>query len=166
LFVPLQYAEVRQITELQVKQLQKQLLAQNIQIYISKYGMDWIAQMGYSPQFGARPVKRVIQKYVISEISNKILLNEIDHSKIIYVDYQDGKLKFESLTPDDFEKRKQEATPEKKIEIPNKEDDMVEEEVKEEVKKEETPLPDTSQTQEPEKKKGFWSWLKSLFGAK
>jgi len=166
LFVPLQYAEVRQITELQVKQLQKQLLAQNIQIYISKYGMDWIAQMGYSPQFGARPVKRVIQKYVISEISNKILLNEIDHSKIIYVDYQDGKLKFESLTPDDFEKRKQEATPEKKIEIPNKEDDMIEEEVKEEVKKEETPLPDTSQTQEPEKKKGFWSWLKSLFGAK
>ena len=88
-FTPLTRENVRQIVELQFKGLQNMLAENGITIDATDEAMDWLAQLGYDPQFGARPLKRVIQKKVLNELSKQILAGKIQRDSHILVKIDD-----------------------------------------------------------------------------
>ena len=85
LFLPLNKAEIKQILELLLKKTQKMLAKQGIVLKVSDAAKDLLADMGYDPQFGARPMKRVLQKDVINELSKLLLSGEVTLGDTIYV---------------------------------------------------------------------------------
>ncbi|HSQ49419.1 MAG TPA: AAA family ATPase, partial [Candidatus Deferrimicrobiaceae bacterium] len=96
MFQPLTEAEVRKIVENQLKSVQKMLDKNSLKVEFSKKAIDYIARVGFDPQFGARPVKRVIQKSVLNELSKIILAEKIDKAAIILVDEKNGALVFKN----------------------------------------------------------------------
>lgn len=94
LFLPLTKKEVAQIVSLQLKQLQSKLLESDIQLVVTPDAFDYILELGYDPFFGARPVKRVIQKQVLNELSKAILAQKVDKSQSVVMDMFDGKIVF------------------------------------------------------------------------
>lgn len=94
LFLPLTKKEVAQIVSLQLKQLQSKLLESDIQLVVTPDAFDYILELGYDPFFGARPVKRVIQKQVLNELSKAILAQKVDKSQNVVMDMFDGKIVF------------------------------------------------------------------------
>ena len=96
MFQPLTREEVRRIVELQLKNIQKTLEKSSIKLTVTKKAVDHIATIGYDPQFGARPIKRVIQKNLLNELSKMILEEKVDKNSIIVVDEKDGKLVFKN----------------------------------------------------------------------
>ncbi|MBL0064060.1 MAG: ATP-dependent chaperone ClpB [Bacteroidetes bacterium] len=86
MFQPLTRDEVRDILELQFSLLQKMLLQNNITITATELAIDWLAQLGYDPQFGARPLKRVMQKKVLNELSKQILAGNVQKDDHIELD--------------------------------------------------------------------------------
>ena len=94
MFQPLTQEEVREIVGLQIKRVQKMLDANNIKLTATKNAVDYIAKIGFDPQFGARPIKRVLQKYLENELSKMILEEKISKNSVIIVDEKDGKLVF------------------------------------------------------------------------
>ena len=86
MFQPLTRDEVRNIVELQFSILQKMLLQNNITITATEPAIDWLAQLGYDPQFGARPLKRVMQKKVLNELSKQILAGNVQKDDHIELD--------------------------------------------------------------------------------
>lgn len=94
LFLPLTKENVREIVGIQLGMLKKKLLAQNIRLVINEEAYDWIAQEGYDPFFGARPVKRIIQRNVMNELSKAILADKLDMTKTVVMDVFDGKIVF------------------------------------------------------------------------
>ncbi len=90
MFTPLNRAEVRQIVVLQLNNLTKILHDQNINFEATKEAIDSLALKGYNPQFGARPIKRVIQREVLNELSKEILAGKVSaESKIILDSFED-----------------------------------------------------------------------------
>lgn len=90
MFQPLLRSEVRGIINIQLQQL-KELVAKNGMILeFSDYALDYLAEQGYDPQFGARPLKRLIQKEIVNLLSKKILAGDVDKSKPVLVDVFDG----------------------------------------------------------------------------
>jgi ATP-dependent Clp protease ATP-binding subunit ClpB len=94
MFTPLNESEIRQIVGMQLSNTQQMLLKNSITLTFTDAALDYLAEKGYDPQFGARPVKRVIQDLVLNELSKKILGNEIDHSRPIFIDKDDNGLTF------------------------------------------------------------------------
>ncbi len=94
MFEPLSREHVTDVVRIQFELIRKQLSAQNVSLSISEEAIDWLAQLGYEPQFGARPVKRVIQKQVLNELSKQLLSGTIDKSKEIVLDVFDSKFVF------------------------------------------------------------------------
>ncbi len=94
MFTPLQKAEIVDIVRLQVRSLQKMLANNSIGIELTDKAVEWIAEEGYDPQFGARPVKRIIQRYLLNDLSKQILAEQVTKDHRIVVDVQDGKLVF------------------------------------------------------------------------
>ncbi|NVK66697.1 MAG: ATP-dependent chaperone ClpB [Flavobacteriales bacterium] len=94
LFLPLTKQNVREIVELQLKALQKRLMQQGIKLVVKEEAIDWIAEAGYDPFFGARPVKRVIQKQVMNELSKALLGDRIDASQNVVMDELEGRIVF------------------------------------------------------------------------
>ena len=94
MFTPLSREEIRQIVMLQFGQLEKMLAANDISLEIADAAADLVAEMGYDPQYGARPIKRVMQRNVLNELSKMILAGKVDRSKAIQVLAEDGKLVF------------------------------------------------------------------------
>jgi len=94
MFTPLNRSEVRDIVELQFKQVQHTLADMGIQIEASVEALDWLAELGYDPQFGARPLKRVIQKRILNELSKEILAGKVDKDSKIKLDMFDNKFVF------------------------------------------------------------------------
>jgi ATP-dependent Clp protease ATP-binding subunit ClpB len=94
MFQPLTREEVRKIVELQLKLVQKMLDNSNIKLTATKKAVDFIAKIGFDPQFGARPIKRVIQKKIENEISKLILEEKVKKNSVIVVDKKNGKLVF------------------------------------------------------------------------
>jgi ATP-dependent Clp protease ATP-binding subunit ClpB len=86
MFLPLTKAEIRQILQLQLKKVQKMLNRQGITIKLSEKALDLLADLGYEPQFGARPMKRVLQKEVVNVLSRLVLSGEFGAGDNIYVD--------------------------------------------------------------------------------
>jgi ATP-dependent Clp protease ATP-binding subunit ClpB len=85
LFKPLTRAEIRRIVELQLRSLRAKLSNENISIAINDDVLDWIAQLGYDPQYGARPLKRALQRYVTDILAMKILGGEFSSGDTIVV---------------------------------------------------------------------------------
>lgn len=73
MFNPLTRNEIRNIVEIQINGLRKMLAAQGLKLEITEDAIDWLAQLGFDPQFGARPLKRVVQKKILNELSKQIL---------------------------------------------------------------------------------------------
>ena len=90
LFHPLMKKEIKGIIRIQLQQLQKQLLAQGIDLQFTDYALDYLVQRGFDPQYGARPLKRLIQKDIINMLSRKIIGGEIDKAKPVLIDVFDG----------------------------------------------------------------------------
>ncbi len=94
MFQSLTQEEVRRIVELQLKNIQKMLEKSSVKLTVTKKAVDFIAHIGFDPQFGARPIKRVIQKNLLNELSKMILEEKVDKNSAIVVDEKNGKLVF------------------------------------------------------------------------
>lgn len=97
MFTPLNEQEIRQIVELQLHQITKQLENANIHLHVSDKALNWIAKAGFDPQYGARPVKRILQRHLLNELSRKLISHSIETSKPIEVDEKDGELIFDGI---------------------------------------------------------------------
>ena len=94
MFTPLNRAEIEEIVGLQVKSVSKMLASNGITLHITPAALSLLADEGYDPEFGARPVKRVIHRLVLNRLSKDILAQTVDKSKPIIIDAVDGELKF------------------------------------------------------------------------
>ena len=94
LFLPLTKKEVAQIVEMQLTELKNKLLESDIRLVVTPDAFEHILSMGYDPFFGARPVKRVIQKQVLNELSKAILAQKVDKAQNVVMDMFDGKIVF------------------------------------------------------------------------
>ena len=86
MFLPLTETEIKQIVVLQIKSVQKMLSGNGVELELTDAAIDFLANAGYDPEFGARPVKRAIQHYLLNDLSKKLLAQEVDRSKPITVD--------------------------------------------------------------------------------
>ncbi len=98
MFTPLTNANIREIVGLQLKSVIKMLANQQITMDATPEAIDYLAQKGFDPQYGARPVKRVIQKEVLNQLSKEILAGKITTDSIILLDSFDGELVFRNQT--------------------------------------------------------------------
>jgi ATP-dependent Clp protease ATP-binding subunit ClpB len=94
IFTPLNKRYVRQIVQLQLDQLKKMLLEKGIKMHMTEEAKAHLVEAGYDPHFGARPVKRVIQKQVLNELSKALLGGTLDTSLTVVMDIFDGKIVF------------------------------------------------------------------------
>ncbi|SFC22751.1 ATP-dependent Clp protease ATP-binding subunit ClpB [Parapedobacter composti] len=94
MFAPLSREELGKIVQLQFARVQQQLAEMDIQLSASEEALDWLAQLGYDPQYGARPLKRVIQKHILNELSKEILAGKVDKNSRITLDMFDNKFVF------------------------------------------------------------------------
>ena len=90
MFHPLLRKEIKGIIRIQLQNLQNQLWQQGIDLQFTDYALDYLSQRGFDPQYGARPLKRVIQKDIINLLSRKIIGGEIDKTKPVLIDVFDG----------------------------------------------------------------------------
>ena len=96
MFQPLTQEEVRKIVELQLRKVEQMLEKNNIKLSATKKAIDHIANVGFDPQFGARPIKRVIQKDILNELSKMLLSEKISKDTTIIVDEKSGQLIFKN----------------------------------------------------------------------
>src|SRR5690606_22328746 len=94
MFQPLMKKEIKGIIQIQLRELQKLVQPSGIQLEFSDYLLDFLAENGFDPQFGARPLKRLIQKEIVNKLSKKILAGDIDKSQAVLVDVFDGTVVF------------------------------------------------------------------------
>jgi ATP-dependent Clp protease ATP-binding subunit ClpB len=85
LFKPLTREDIRQIVVLQLKRAEGMLAKKNLKLEVSKEAMDFLGKVGYDPSFGARPLKRVIQKRIVDPLAQKILAGEFGEGDTIAV---------------------------------------------------------------------------------
>ena len=94
MFLPLTKQEIAEVVRLQMRSVHRMLTEQGFKIDVSDEAIDLLADLGYDPEFGARPVKRAIQRYVLNDLSKKILADEVSRDKPILIDALGGKLVF------------------------------------------------------------------------
>ena len=94
MFLPLTKEQVAEVVRLQMRSVGRMLAEQGFKIDVSDDAISLLADLGYDPEFGARPVKRAIQRYVLNDLSKKILAEEVNRDKPILIDALDGKLVF------------------------------------------------------------------------
>ncbi len=94
MFRPLMKKQIMGIVKIQLEGLKQLIAKNNINISFSDYLLEFLAEQGYDPQFGARPLKRLVQKQIINALSKKILAGDIDKSKTVLVDVFDGVVVF------------------------------------------------------------------------
>lgn len=94
MFRPLEKDQIKQIVNLQITGIQKLLASQEVKLEVSENAVRLIANEGYDPEFGARPVKRALQRMLLNDLSKKLIAGEVDRSKPIFVDAENGKLLF------------------------------------------------------------------------
>jgi len=94
MFTPLNEKEIHQIVGMQLVNTQRMLEKNGIRLNFTDTALDFLAEKGYDPQFGARPVKRVIQDLVLNELSKKILGSAIDNTRPVTIDKNEQGLVF------------------------------------------------------------------------
>ena len=105
MFTPLNREDVHKIVELQFNSIAKTLLENDIQISATPEAIDWLAQLGFDPQFGARPVKRVMQKRVLNELSKQILAGQVAKDAHIVLDVFNQEFVFRNPIETDKKKK-------------------------------------------------------------
>ena len=96
MFTPLNELQIRNIVELQIDGVHKMLMQSGIDLRITDDAIDYIAHEGFDPQFGARPVKRALQRLVLNELSKSIIAGKVDHTRPVIVTLRNGELQFEN----------------------------------------------------------------------
>ena len=94
MFQPLMLKDIREIIRIQLNNLKEQLAKSGVLLEFTDYALDYLAENGFDPQFGARPLKRLIQKQIVNQLSKKLLSGSIDKSKPVLVDVFDGMVVF------------------------------------------------------------------------
>ncbi|MFN5422809.1 MAG: AAA family ATPase, partial [bacterium] len=94
MFQPLNKKDIRKIIEIQLKGLKQLVGKSDIELSFTGYTIDYLAENGFDPQFGARPLKRLIQKEIVNQLSKRILAGDIDKTKPVVVDVFDGVVVF------------------------------------------------------------------------
>ena len=100
MFRPLMMNEIKGIVKIQLNGLKKLVADSGIQLQFSDYALEFLAQQGFDPQFGARPLKRLIQKEIVNQLSKRILAGDIDKSKPVLVDVFDNLVVFRNEMPE------------------------------------------------------------------
>ena len=93
-FTPLTKSDIERIVRLQLDATAHVLASTGVELHYTDAAVSWIAEAGYDPEFGARPVRRVIQHSVLNELSKSILSGSVDRTSVITLDAEDGKLLF------------------------------------------------------------------------
>lgn len=96
MFTPLNQAEIEEIVGLQVKGIQHMLSANGVTLKVTPAAIHYLAEEGYDPEFGARPVKRVIHRMVLNRLSKDILAQTVDKDKPIIIDFDNDRLIFKN----------------------------------------------------------------------
>ncbi|MBR6640191.1 MAG: AAA family ATPase, partial [Muribaculaceae bacterium] len=94
MFTPLNEHEIEQIVTLQINGIKRMLLSNGVTLEVTDKALHYLAEEGYDPEFGARPVKRVIHRMILNQLSKDILAQKIDRSKPIIIDYNQDSLTF------------------------------------------------------------------------
>jgi ATP-dependent Clp protease ATP-binding subunit ClpB len=94
MFQPLMLTDIREIIRIQLNDLKEQLAKSGVLLEFTEYALDYLAENGFDPQFGARPLKRLIQKQIVNQLSKKLLSGTIDKTKPVLVDVFDGTVVF------------------------------------------------------------------------
>ena len=100
MFTPLLKKEIRGIVSIQLQSLKNLVAQSGIQLQFSDYALDFLAEQGFDPQLGARPLKRLIQKEIVNQLSKRILAGDIDKTIPVLVDVFDGLVVFRNEVPD------------------------------------------------------------------
>ncbi|MBI2430220.1 MAG: AAA family ATPase, partial [Ignavibacteriales bacterium] len=99
LFKPLTWNDIKQVIDIQLKRVAETLAKKEMQLVVTDEAKEWISRLGYDPSYGARPLKRVIQKHVMNVLSEKILAGEIGEGDIVELAMEgEGQLVFRKLT--------------------------------------------------------------------
>ena len=96
MFTPLNEQQIRDIVGLQIEGVHKMLMQSGVDLRITDDAIDYIAREGYDPQFGARPVKRALQRLVLNELSKAIIAGKVNHQQPVIVELRDGELQFKN----------------------------------------------------------------------
>ena len=96
IFSPLNEAQIRDVVSLQITAIHQMLEKQGIDLRVTNDAIDYIAKEGYDPQFGARPVKRALQRLVLNELSKQIISGKVDSKRPVIVELRDGELHFKN----------------------------------------------------------------------
>ena len=96
MFQPLNQQQIRDIVGLQISSVHKMLMNNGIDLRVTDDAIDYIAREGYDPQFGARPVKRALQRLVLNELSKSIIAGKVDGKRPVIVELRDGELHFKN----------------------------------------------------------------------
>lgn len=99
-FHPLNKEQIRQIVTLELNKVQKRLAEHNITLEVTEAARDYLAEKGYDPDYGARPLRRLVQSEVEDALSDALLLGTIRDNSRVRIDYQEGKLTFTTLETD------------------------------------------------------------------
>jgi ATP-dependent Clp protease ATP-binding subunit ClpB len=94
MFQPLLKKEIMGIVKIQLENLKKLVAQSGIQLQFSDYALEYLADQGFDPQFGARPLKRLIQKEIVNQLSRRILAGDVDRSHPVLVDVFDNTVVF------------------------------------------------------------------------
>ena len=94
MFLPLTKTQIGKVVTLQMNRVAKMLEAQGFVMKWTPAAIEWLANVGYDPEFGARPVKRAIQDYVLNDLSKKILAEQVLRDKPIMIDADSNGLEF------------------------------------------------------------------------
>ena len=96
MFTPLNEQQIRDIVSMQIAGVHKMLMDSGIDLRVTDDALDFIAHEGFDPQFGARPVKRALQRLVLNELSKSIIAGKVDHTRPVIVTLRNGELRFEN----------------------------------------------------------------------
>ena len=96
MFTPLSEKQIRDIVAMQIAGVHKMLMDSGVELRVTDDAIDYIAREGFDPQFGARPVKRALQRLVLNELSKNIIAGKVDHTRPVIVTLRNGELQFEN----------------------------------------------------------------------
>jgi len=94
MFAPLNETQIEEIVRLQISLIQKTLAGNGVQLELTEAAIHYIADKGFDPQFGARPVKRAIQKLVLNDLSKQLIAGTVHNDQVVVVDYDGTRLVF------------------------------------------------------------------------
>jgi ATP-dependent Clp protease ATP-binding subunit ClpB len=97
MFQPLKRTEIRKIVDIQFKQIQQRLHEAGIALEATDEVLDYLGEQGFDPQFGARPLKRVIQRVILNELSKEILSGKVSKDAVVEAVLEDGQVHFENV---------------------------------------------------------------------